>query len=61
MQKSRASAQLMNLIEKAMRLDPKTKQVVLEAMEFSAYAAMAGKSTHEIWEAVRSQLSGKAR
>jgi hypothetical protein len=51
----------MNLIEKAMRLDPRTKQIVLDAMEYSLHAAMAGKSTNEIWEAVRSQLNGKAR
>jgi hypothetical protein len=59
--KSRANARLMNLIKRAMRLDASKKQMVLDAMEYSVHAAMAGKSTQEILEGIRSLLNGKAR
>jgi len=51
----------MNLIERAMRLDASKKQMVLDAMEYSVHAAMAGISTQEILENIRSLLNGKAR
>jgi hypothetical protein len=49
----------MNLIERAMRLDPKRRQVALEAMEYTVHAAIAGRSTEEILLAVRRQINGK--
>jgi hypothetical protein len=49
----------MNLIERAMQLDPVRRQLVADAMEYGAQATMAGKSRREILLMVRSQLNGK--
>jgi hypothetical protein len=49
----------MNVIEKAMQLDPDIRQRLGDAMEYSAQAAMAGKSRREILLELRSQLRQK--